>query len=154
MDLEGFAEDEQLLSFLGVRLVQQHRDLLFQPCSEAAGLSLSILFFPSFVFSAATTISFIPLAMSQRLTCCLTAGMLAALSLYHSFSLLPLSLKTGKKSLHFSFCSVQFIFFCFCFFSLSISECALLMWTCSDRSFINEYSFVLGFHLCSLVFDD
>lgn len=34
-----FAEDEQLLSLL-VRLVQQHRDLLFQPCSDAVGFSL------------------------------------------------------------------------------------------------------------------
>lgn len=61
---EGLAEDEQLLSLL-VGLVQQHRDLLFRPCSDAVGLSstrasmvwrpllelkesLSVMFFYSF----------------------------------------------------------------------------------------------------------
>lgn len=82
-----------------------------------ACLCLFYFFLPlSFLLLPLSLSSLLPCHNIFCLTCCLTAGMLAALSLYHSFSLLPLSLKTGKKSLHFSFCSVQFIFFCFCFF--------------------------------------
>lgn len=79
-------------------------------------------FLPYYVSSIATTISFMPLFFPPRrvtassvlpvvwqLACCV-------LSAYHSYSLLPLSLKRGKKTLHFSFLSVQFISLCFAVF--------------------------------------
>lgn len=56
LDFEGFEEDEKLLAFL-VRLVQQHRDLLFRPWSDAVVivyvLSFLTLYFPSLPLSPA-----------------------------------------------------------------------------------------------------
>lgn len=86
-----------------------YRDLLFQPCSDAVGFSLSS-FFPHFVFSVPTTISFLPLFLLSPchtifcLTCCLSAGMLSAGSLSQSFAVVFICI--NRKTLHFLFCAI------------------------------------------------
>lgn len=116
-------------------------------------------FIPYFVFSIATTISFIPLFLLSPghsvfcVTYCLTAGMLSA------DSLLPLSLKNRKNpSVFILFDTIYlplfWLFFLFLFLNIVNRIVALLMCTCIVRCFINECSFVPGFQWHKLVVDD
>ncbi len=114
----GLEELEQPLFLFCVRLVQQHRDLLFRPLFRCCRLvivcfllfSSLCLFFLSFLclplslsslcFSSrhVTASSVVPIVC--QLACC-------ALSAHHSPSLLPLSLKNRKNpSVSNLFCAI------------------------------------------------